>query len=328
MKRPILAALVLAAAAAVPATASAASIELATNDDGTSVIAYKARSGEVNALKMFGTVGGGFDLRMAFFEHRARLTAGRGCESGFPVICGAVDAAFPVEVSLGDRSDVANVNSFTEVLSLDAGSGDDDVLAGGFDATAEGGSGNDTIRLAANNGTRGNAGSGRDRITGGLGAVAAILDGGSGADLVVPDGSIFNDARGGTGDDQLVAPRGRDIRLDGGDGDDLLVALTGRGPILLDGGDDDDLAFSHAGNVTANTGSGHDVVEVQGGPDTAPDSVSCGSGWDIAWVDEADTVASDCELKFRSAAPTFRRVASAEAAAQALLEHDPDPTKR
>ena len=321
MKRPILAALALAAAAAAPATASAASIEV----NGSQVIAYKAKPGEVNALQMSGTVGGGFDLRMAFFEYRSRLSAGAGCESGFPVICGAFDAAFPVEVSLGDKGDVANVNSFTERLSLDAGSGDDDVLAGGIDATAEGGSGNDTIRLAANNGTRGNAGSGRDRITGGLGAVAAILDGGSGGDLVVPDGSIFNDAKGGTGNDQLVALRGREIRLAGGDGDDVLAALAGRGPIVLDGGDGNDLAFTHAGGATVDAGAGNDVVDVQGG---APDTVTCGAGWDVAWVDEADTVAADCELKFRSAAPAFRKVANAEAAAQALLAHHPDPTKR
>jgi Ca2+-binding RTX toxin-like protein len=328
MKRPVLAALALAAVAAAPATASAASIELATNDDGSQVIAYKARSGEVNALKMYGTVGGSFDLRMAFFDYSARLSPGDGCESRFPVICGAFDRAFPVDVSLGDRSDVANVNSFTGRLSLNAGSGDDDVLAGGFDATAEGGSGNDTIRLAANNGTRGNAGPGRDRITGGLGAVAAILDGGGGHDLVVPDGSLFNDAKGGTGDDQLVAFRGREIRLAGGDGDDLLVALTGRGPILFDGGDDDDLAFTHAGNATVDAGSGNDVVDVQGGAETAADTVTCGPGWDVAWLDEADTAAADCELKFRSAAPAFRKVASAQAAAEALLEHDPDPSSR
>jgi hypothetical protein len=327
MKRPILAALVLALAAA-PATASAATIELATKADGSQVIAYEARAGEVNGLQMLGTVGGGFDLRMAFFEHRSRLTAGAGCEGAFPVICGEVDRAFPVEVSLGDLGDVANVNSFTGDLTLDAGSGGDDVLAGGIDATADGGSGNDTIRLAATTLTRGNAGSGRDRVTGGLGAVASILDGGSGNDLVVPDGSLFNDATGGSGADQLVAFRGRDIRLAGATGHDVLIALTGRGPIRLDGGDGDDLAFTHAGGATVDAGAGNDIVEVQGGPETAADTVTCGSGWDVAWIDEADTAASDCEVKLRSAAPIFRKVTSAEAAAKALLAHDPDPTPR
>jgi hypothetical protein len=142
--------------------------------------------GEVNALRMHGTVGGGFDLRMAFFEHRARLTAGTGCEPGFPVICGAVDDAFPVDVSLGDRSDVANVNSFTQRLSL---------------------------------------------------------DGGSGGDLLVPDGSLFGDAKGGTGADQLVALRGREIRLAG----------EARGPVSLDGGAGEDTAFAHAGGISVDT---------------------------------------------------------------------------
>jgi hypothetical protein len=326
MKRPILAAIALAALAA-PATASAASIEVATVNDAQ-VIAYKATRGEVNALEMHGTVGGGFDLRMAFFEHRARLSAGPGCEAGFPVICGAFDASFPVDIALGDKGDVANVNSFTNSLTMDAGSGDDDVLAGGIDATAYGGPGNDTIRVAANNAARGNGGWGRDSVSGGLGAAAAILDGGRGGDLLVPDGSLFNDANGGTGNDQLVALRGSQIQLAGGDGDDLLVALEARGPVVLDGGDEDDFAFSHAGNATVDAGSGNDIVEIQGGPETAPDSVTCGSGWDVAWVDEADTVAADCELKLRSDAPIIGKVASAEASARALLAHHPDPTQR
>ena len=260
MTRAIVAALAIAACAA-PATASAATIGIESE-----VIAYKAKPGEINALRMHGTVGGGFDLRMAFFEHRARLTAGTGCEPGFPVICGAVDVAFPVDVSLGDRSDVANVNSFTQRLSLDAGSGDDDVLAGGIDATAHGGSGSDTIRLAANNGTRGSGGSGRDRITGGLGAVAAILDGGSGGDLLVPDGSLFGDAKGGTGADQLVALRGREIRFAGEAGADVLVVAEARGPVSLDGGAGDDIAFAHVGGVNVDAGRGADVIEVQGWP--------------------------------------------------------------
>ena len=322
----MLAALAFAAVAAAPATASAASIELATNDDGTRVIAYKARSGEVNALKMSGTVGGGFDLRMAFFEYSARLTPGAGCESRFPVLCGAVDRAFPVQVSLGDRNDVATVNSFTERLTLNAGTGNDDVLAGGFDATADGGSGDDTIHVAANNGARGNGGSGRDRITGGLGAVAAILDGGTGNDLLVPDGSVFNDAKGGSGDDQLVTFQGSQVRLAGAAGDDLLIG-TG-GTVSIDGGDDDDFAFSHVGGTVVDAGAGNDVVEVQGGVDTAADTVTCGSGWDVAWVDEADVVAADCEVQLRNAAPLFRKVAAAETAARALIAQRPDPSKR
>lgn len=322
MKRPILAALAFTAAAAAPSTASAASISL--NDPG--VITYKAKAGEVNAVAMSGTVGGGGDLRMAFFDYRSRLAAGSGCVPGFPVICGQVDLAFPVEVWLGDKGDVANVNSFSGVVTMDAGSGDDDVLAGGIDATADGGTGNDTIQLAANSAARGNGGSGRDRISGGLGAVAAILDGGSGGDLLVPNGSLFNDAKGAGGDDQLVTFTGRQISLAGGDGDDVLLVAGAGGPTRLDGGEDDDIVVSHVGGATVEAGSGQDVIDVQGGE--SPDTVACGAGFDVAWLDETDTAAADCELKLRSDAPDLRTVTAAETAARALLAHRPDPSKR
>ena len=158
------------------------------NSNGSQVIAYKAEPGEVNAVEMVGTVNGGLDFRMEFFEFSAPLTAGPGCVAGFPVICGEVDDAFPVDVSLGDQKDIASVNSLTEDLTLDAGSGSDDVFAGGIDANADGGSGNDTIRLAANNITTGTGGSGHDRLAAGLGAAAATLGGGTGNDLLVPGG--------------------------------------------------------------------------------------------------------------------------------------------
>jgi hypothetical protein len=191
MKRPMLAALALAAAAAAPATASAASIDVSTSN----VITYEAKPGEVNRLQMVGTVDGGNDLRMAFFEYAAPLTAGAGCVGGFPVICGDVNQPFPVDVSLDDQRDTARVNSFTSNVTLDAGSGSDDVLAGGIDATADGGSGNDTIRVAANSTATGNGGTGHDRVSGGLGAAGAELDGGSGDDLLVPDGASSTSPR-------------------------------------------------------------------------------------------------------------------------------------
>src|SRR4051794_18409768 len=142
MKRPTLAALaVLATAAAVPTSASAASIAL-TVPGGHPTIAYTAAPGEVNALEMHGTVGGGLDFRMPFNEYSAPLTVGASCAGLLPTICGFADQAFPVTVSLADEDDVASVNSFTGTLAMDAGSGNDDVLAGGIDAQADGGSGN------------------------------------------------------------------------------------------------------------------------------------------------------------------------------------------
>jgi Ca2+-binding RTX toxin-like protein len=322
MKRPILAAVALTVAAA-PATASAASIEVAS-PTGSPVITYAAGPGEVNRLQMDGTVDGPFDLRMEFFEFGAALTAGPGCVAGFPVTCGEVDQAFPVEVSLGDERDVANVNSFTGSLRLDAGPGSDDVLAGGIVSTADGGSGNDTIRMAANLQATGNGGSGNDRMAAGLGARAAILDGGSGDDLLVPGAFLSNEARGGTGSDELVNLTG-DVTLSGQDGSDVLVAQAANS--TLDGGSGNDIASGKLGGVTVSGGAGHDVIDVRGAADTAQDTVACGAGFDVVFANGGDAVARDCELELTSFAPSILpQVADALKDAQELLAHTPDPS--
>jgi Ca2+-binding RTX toxin-like protein len=326
MKRPVLAAVALAVAAAAPATASAASLDVAV-PGGVPTIVYTASPGEINALEMHGTVNGGLDFRMPFFEFSAPLTLGAGCTAGTPVLCGPADHALPVSVSLGDRDDVASTNSFTEDLAMDAGSGDDDVLAGGVDVTADGGSGDDTVVLAANSVSTGTGGSGRDRLTATLGTAAASLDGGTGGDLLVPDGFATNNAEGGSGNDALINFNGMRTTLSGGSGSDVLVAPPARHTVTLDGGSGNDIAYGHAGGVTVTMGPGYDVVDVRGGSETSPDTVACGSGLDAVWADADDTVAGDCELVFRTfAAPSLRRVTAARTAGQALLAHRPDPS--
>jgi hypothetical protein len=325
MKRPVLAAVALAVAAA-PATASAATLQVAA-PGGVPTIAYTASPGEVNALEMHGTVDGGLDLRMPFFEFSAPLAVGAGCTGANPALCGAVDRPFPVAVSLGDRDDVASTNSFTGNLTMSAGSGDDDVLAGGIDATADGGPGNDTAIVAANSTASATGGPGRDRLAATLGAAAASLDGGTGNDLLVPDGFATNRADGGSGADALVNFGGMQATLSGGSGSDVLIAPPSRHNVTLDGGNGNDIAYGRAGGVTATMGSGWDQVDVRGGSDTAPDTVSCGSGLDVVWADPGDAVAGDCEFALlRATPPPHRRVAAARAAAQALLAHRPDPS--
>jgi Ca2+-binding RTX toxin-like protein len=327
MKRPTLAALaVLAAGAAVPASASAASIAL-TVPGGVPTIAYTAADHEVNALEMHGTVNGPFDFRMPFFEYSAPVTVGAGCSGTFPILCGAVDKAFPVTVSLLDRDDVAKINSFTGSVAMDAGTGDDDVFAGGIDARADGGGGSDVMVLAANGTTTGNGGTGNDRVAAGLGAAAAILTGDSGNDLLVPDGFAFDNAKGGTGNDRLVSFSGDDVTLSGESGADVLAAQSGHAGTTLDGGTGKDTIFSHVGGATVDAGADADVIDVRGDAATAADTVTCGSGFDLVWANSADSVAGDCEIVIRGGTPpTLRRVTSAVAAAQALLAHRPDPS--
>ena len=324
MKRPMLAGVAVAAVAALASsTASAASIAL-TVPGGTPTIAYTASPGEVNALAMRGTVGGGNDLRMPFFEYSAPLTVGASCSGLLPTICGVVDRAFPVTVDLGDENDVASTNSFTGRLTMDAGPGRDDVLAGGIEATANGGSGSDTIVLAANGAARGNGDGGRDKVFAGLGAAAAILTGGSGRDLLVPAGFAFNDAKGGSGNDTLVNFTGDGVTLDGESGVDALIAPNGRATLV--GGSGSDIAFSHGGGVTVDAGSGYDYIDVRGGAATSADTITCGSEWDLVYADGGDSVAEDCEFVIRHGATTsVDRVTDGIAAAQALSAHRPDP---
>jgi Ca2+-binding RTX toxin-like protein len=326
MKRPTLVALAtVAAAAAVPASASAASIAL-TVPGGTPTIAYTAAPNEVNALEMHGTVNGGLDLRMPFSEYSAPLTLGASCSGLLPTICGSATQSYPVTVSLADKDDVANVNSFTNTLTMDAGSGNDDVLAGGINASADGGSGNDSILVAANSLATANGGDGRDRIYGGLGAAAATLTGGGNGDLLVPDGFAFDDAKGGSGDDRLVSLSGDTVTLSGEGGNDILTAPTGRGDLTLNGGSGIDTIVSHVGGVTVDAGSGTDIVDVRGDASSAPDTLSCGSGFDLAWANSTDDVAGDCEIVItHGAPPVLSRVTSAIDAAHALIAHRPNP---
>jgi hypothetical protein len=316
MKRPIVVSIAVAAVA-FPATASAASIKVAS-PNGSPAVVYQAAAGEINALRMRAFLPGPKE----FFEFSAPLAAGPGCVAGLPARCDGGD----VYVSLGDKDDVADTNTFISSLTMDAGGGDDDVLAGGIEATANGGGGNDTIHLAANDAATGNGGSGRDRVAGGLGASSVTLTGGGGNDLLVPGGFILNNAAGGAGNDRLVSFTGREVTLTGDGGNDVLVASTGTGRIALDGGADHDIAFSHLGDVTANAGSGYDVVDVRGGETTAPDTVTCGTGFDVVFADTGDSVAEDCELRLDQAAPTLPPVTDAEADAQELLAHRPDPS--
>jgi len=117
--------------------------------------------------------------------------------------------------------------------------------------------------------------SGNDRLFGGDGG--DFLFGGSGNDRVA----------GGSGNDSVYGEAGND-RVTGGDGNDT-----------VDGGPGRDHLTDSTGRDTFSGGSGNDLIDAR---DTSragrriADRVSCGSGrYDVAVVDAADRVASDCE---------------------------------
>jgi hypothetical protein len=134
--------------------------------------------------------------------------------------------------------------------------------------------GNDLLRGAA----------GRDCITGQSGNDR--LFGGSGGDYLF----------GGSGDDRIAGQSGDDA-VYGEAGNDRVTGGTGNDTV--DGGAGRDHLSDSSGRDTFAGGPGNDLVDAR---DTSragrriADRVSCGSGrYDVAVVDAADRVASDCE---------------------------------
>jgi hypothetical protein len=155
------------------------------------------------------------------------------------------------------------------------------------------------------------AGGGDDVLTLQALAIAAIVSGGEGSDLI-EGGSGDDRLDGGPGEDTIVGSAGTD-EISGGGGDDMLQGGDGGDRIaggigadivqgqagsadVLSGGDGRDLVEGGAGNDTLAGGAGADVLVTGSGTDTAhpgpgddqvfatsTDTVTCGPG------DEAGT---------------------------------------
>jgi Ca2+-binding RTX toxin-like protein len=293
--------LAVVAVAGVPGVASAATV----SSDGTTAV-YRAANREANTLSLTTSV----PLTLA--DLRAPLDAGPGClpGAGGTVACSAAN----LQAFLGDRADSASVNDQVGDVTIDGGSGDDAVTAGSISrVTVTGGSGDDTLRLNANALGAADGGSGDDEIAGTSGGNA--LAGGDGSDLLT-DIQSFGSASldGGDGADRLVGDP--DATLTGGSGGDLLVVAPG-GSATLDGGPGSDRITS-PGGAAITAGPGNDLVDASDGSGT-PDTISCGSGWDVVWADPGDSVAPDCELRRSGSAPGLPGTAQAIADAAALI---------
>ena len=214
--------------------------------------------------------------------------------------------------TLSYAGDTTGVNIDLAAGTAHSGDATGDTIAGEFSVTL-GGSGNDTLKAAAN-GSRliGNDGNdsligvvGEDQLFGGEGD--DTIDGGDGADLL-RGGDEEDSLVGGFGNDTLAGQMGDDF-LDGGAGDDLFNGGMGVDTVIGGAGHDTlnlvhetasitlDLASQTvtggnaigdviSGIESANTGSGHDFVV---GSDEANvikagegnDTVTSGAGNDI-----------------------------------------------
>ena len=286
----ILAATFLIAPAARAATVSSAG--------APATITYVAHSGEANDLDV------GFTGGTVFSDAGASITAGQGCS---PSAGGATCPANPdlIDVLLRNRDDSASVIGYPHVqnIHVSGGAGDDNAIGVAvIDVLLEGGAGDDVLEAESDVTSTTDGGSGDDTLTvfpfiatghaiGGPGndklyfkaaggfASLAQLEGGNGADLLVaqPAGAAGSVLDGGAGNDVIAIDNGDPFNGTGFD------VLGGAGADTIEGGPLGD---------TIDAGPGRDVVDARNG---GADTVTCGTGMDVALHDAADTIAADCE---------------------------------
>ena len=120
---------------------------------------------------------------------------------------------------------------------------------------------------------------------------ARVINGTSGADVIVVQGTGIHSVNSGTGDDVICGSVGDDT-INSGSGNDLVLSGDGNDAILsldgndtVNGGPGNDTISSGIGNDTVTGGDGNDVLAAGDGSDginagTGNDSVTAGSGDD------------------------------------------------
>jgi Ca2+-binding RTX toxin-like protein len=242
---------------------------------------YAAAPGEVNTPSVARSPGSYFE--QLFSEASAPITVLEGCVSGEPIVC----TRGPWIVDLGDRDDRADIVPFTSDSTVYGGPGNDDFASNGAQAWGYGGSGNDRILLAADNGTYAWGGPGRDTLS--TSAPGAFLNGEEDDDyLAATGGYSLGTLDGGAGDDTIVTAPTSLARASGGSGDDVIIASPRA--VGVTGGPGSDRITSGQ-NIEA--GSGADFIDVSSGGSIT----SCGAGRDTVYVPSANTaVPGDCEI--------------------------------
>jgi Ca2+-binding RTX toxin-like protein len=294
--------LAIALAFALPATASASTI-----DSAGGVMTFRS-----------GAEGSDFVLLASpdpfthtFTDAGSALSAGAGCEAGPPAMCHGVS----LDMQLAGGSDIAKAFGPLDV-SASGGSGRDQIYAGGNHNEVTAGTGDDLA--ISNSNSAGNVfGEDGDDTLYGFGT-ATHLVGGGGDDFAVGEASASNQLEGSAGHDTLVGVLSSfgSGTLSGGTGSDLLLTLgdtTGSG-WTFDGGSGADTIVGSSGADTVSGGSGTDLIDVRDG---VADTVDCGSGIDVVWADRDDVV-THCEAVLHVPAPNSPCVTRALARAEAL----------
>lgn len=264
---------------AVPAAASAAG----TASVSSGVLTVNAASGDTNWISIgLGNFTGGFWTYTALdYSIRPALenniTAGTGCTSIYTKWAECSSSGFSsVVVNAGDKND--RLSSDRSNVTFNAGAGDDWMVpSAGANVTQDynGDGGTDTVNYnggpyaisASLDGTRNDGYLGN----GNIGSDVERIIGGYGNDTMTGSSSVFTTLMGQSGDDSITAGSAGG-HLYGGKGDDTLT-----------GGSGNDEFTDWLGEDTMIGGSGDDTFHAD---DTEyDDSISCGAGYDVAFVD-------------------------------------------
>jgi Ca2+-binding RTX toxin-like protein len=275
----------MAAAGSIVATVGTS---VAADDDVE--LRYIAAVGEINDVSLVETEGG---VVITDTGASALPRSLKGCtEVSVPI---GVSATCPasgdvlIVIDLGDGNDHVLADMLTPRFTLHVfgGDGDDAVEPGDGDDRIVGGAGDDTLY----------GGYGDDEVLGQAGV--DLVKGSPGADVL----------DGGADFDFLFGEAGADVVIGGGDFDYI---FGGGGPDIIDGGPGADFLSGDGGADTLLGGAGDDEIVGGGGTDVMDgdggndllrgrdgevDSMTCGSGTDVARIDAGglDVAHPSCE---------------------------------
>jgi Ca2+-binding RTX toxin-like protein len=262
----------LVASMLVPAWAIAST---ASVDGGTQALHYVAAAGEANLLRVMQTPAE-YEV-----EDLGVVFPGAAAPRCSPAVPYQVHCSFPVNsfvIELGDKGDAVMFAS-SGPATVNAGDGDDRIGGGSGGDTLNGEAGDDVF------GAEPGGVDGRDSLSGGPGSDMADYGARSNPLQIDLDG-VADDGEQGEGDNV----KGDVEQVTGGAGPDRIVGNGARNRLRGAMGDDQ-LEGAELRDVL-DGGAGNDTILARDG---GPDVVRCGSDLDTAFVDEEDTVSSDCE---------------------------------
>ena len=299
----------IAAAALIPASATAATVSLSPGGDELPVqVEYKAAAGEANKVSV--TVNG----KVAEINDPGAnsITPGANCVSNTPkkATCTApgTEGIDVVNAGLGDGNDTFEITGVG--ATVDGGPGNDELNGGAADDSLHGGGGTDTLRGnagpdilsdgdtsgAENNDTL-NGGADGDFVSyaGRTAGVAVDLAASVGGEIGEVDSLTgFENVSGGAGSDKLWGDANPNI-LAAGPGHD--EANGGGGDDSLSGDDGNDTLIGGPGRDDIEGGEGGDTLRLENPAGQYDRLLTCGDGKDlIVGITAAPSVAASCEL--------------------------------